>query len=128
MEGIPLQQQNRNRIIFFETYRGTSLIRKSNKFKTKVFPIRYGILRGNRKCIINRKSHKTEWYDLGKDWFELDNLKEKENAGFKNLNTLLDKKIVHIINFIHKTRKYYSRSSKLTQEDIEKLKSLGYIQ
>ncbi len=127
MEGLTLLKKNENRIIFFETYKGALLIKKNNKFKTKVFPILYGILQGSKKIICNRKSKNIEMYNLKKDWFELHDLHEEDKIHFKNLYTLLMKHMAGVINFIIKTRKYYSQSSTLTQEDIDKLKSLGYI-
>lgn len=128
MEGRPLQQKTENRIIYFETYKGTSLIKRSNTFKTKVFPIRYGLLLGSKKSIYTRRSKKLERYDLKTDRWELNDLGGGSSGGFGNLNTRLRKHVVRVVNFINKTRKYYSRSSKLTPEDIEKLRSLGYIQ
>ena len=128
MEGQPLQNNRENRVIFFETYKGTSLIKRSNKFKTKVFPIRYGIIAGSEKIIYTRKSRKMEAYNLERDWFEVDDRYGERSGHFGNPKMLLRKHMTRVVNFINKTRKYYSRSSKLTREDIEKLKSLGYIQ
>ncbi len=128
MEGTSIFEKNRGKPIFFETYKGTVLFRRSNiKFHNKVHPIKHGILLGNSKIIHSRKSGELKIFNIKNDIFELQDLYVKNSNEYKKLKLLLVNYVKSINKYIKYSRKYFKQNSKLSQEDIQKLKSLGYI-
>ncbi len=128
MEGWPLFPRSSQEPIFFETYKGTSLIKKSVKFRLKVAPIRYAILEGSVKLIYSEKSKKIEMYDLKNDRFEARDIYREGGKKVSKLKSMLLKQIEKIKATIKYSRKTHKQKNNLSREDINKLKSLGYIE
>ncbi len=124
MEGMNLFDPDRGRVLYFEAYRGAVHSKKGKKFHLKVKPIRYGLLKGKSKLIYDWRF---EAYDLAKDKFEIYNIYRNPNRKMKVESELLKKYMKKVKEFIKFSKKYFKQKSKLSKEDIEKLKSLGYI-
>lgn len=128
MEGVNLVSPDNRKTLFFETYKGAAIFKRGMKFKTRVYPIKYGLIQDSRKIILTDRSKRFEVYDLKKDKFEINNIYKYRDNEFINLETLLKRYANKVKNCIKQTRKYHLNPKKLSREDIEKLKSLGYIQ
>jgi arylsulfatase A-like enzyme len=128
MEGINLMVRDSRKTVFFETYKGRAIFKKGIKFKTRVYPIKYGLVRNSRKIILNDKSRRFEVFNLKNDGFELNNIYKYKDNKFLALESELKHYAKTAKDCIKETRKYHLNPSKLSPEDIEKLKSLGYIQ
>ncbi|MCK4556026.1 MAG: sulfatase [Candidatus Aminicenantes bacterium] len=112
------------RVLYFETYKGAVHQDRGKKFHLKVEPVRYGLLRDNMKMIYDNGF---EVYNIQKDWFESKNVNKNPNGEFAVLSDLLNEFIAKVKEFIEYSKKYLKQRSNLTEEDIKKLKSLGYI-
>lgn len=112
------------RVLYFETYKGAVHQDRGKKFHLKVEPVRYGLLRDNMKMIYDNGF---EFYNIQKDWFESKNVYKNPNGESAVLSDLLNEFIAKVKEFIEYSKKYLKQRSNLTEEDIEKLKSLGYI-
>lgn len=108
----------------FEAYRGAVHSKKGKKFHLKVKPIRYGLLKGKSKLIYDWRF---EAYNLVKDKFEIINIYKNPNRKMKVESDLLRKYMKKVKEFIKLSKRYFKQKSILSKEDIEKLKSLGYI-
>jgi len=114
----------KERILYFETYKG-AVHRETNMiFNLKVKPIRHGLLKDSFKMIFDGEF---ETYDLLDDYFELKNIYKNPDQKFAEMSQLLEKFMGDVEDFIEYTKKYYRQRSKLTKEELEKLKALGYI-
>lgn len=131
MEGppLPLWKDNRepNHPILVETYKGAARFKKNINFHMKVKPTHYGIIMGSRKLIYNTGSRKFEVYDLEGDRFEIRNLFYKQRRKFTGLQDQLFNHIDRVKKYIQYASKNLKQKTNLTSEDIEKLKTLGYI-
>lgn len=126
MEGEDLfNPKSEERVLYFEAYKGVADSNRGELFHLKVSPIRYGMLKDNVKLIYD--NHKYEAYDVEKDWFESQNIYKNPDSQMAALSGMLSKFKVNVEEFIEYSKKYFKQRSKLTKEEIEKLKSLGYI-
>ena len=126
MEGEDLfNPRSEERVLYFEAYKGVVDSGKGELFHLKVSPIRYGILKDNVKLIYD--NHKYEAYDVEKDWFESQNIYHNPDSQMAVLSGMLIQFKANVEEFIEYSKKYLKQRSKLTKEEIEKLKSLGYI-
>lgn len=125
MEGEDLfNPKGEERVFYFEAYKGVVDSKREGVFHLKVSPIRYGMLKDNIKLIYDKRH---EAYDIGKDRFESKNIYKNPDNEMTIMSEMLKKFITNVEEFIEYSKKYYKQRSKLTKEDIEKLKSLGYI-
>ena len=81
-------------------------------------------MKNNIKLIFKNKY---KAYDLAEDKFELNNIYENPDEEMKALSGLLEDYIKKIQEYIEFTEKYLKKKSQLSKEDLEKLRSLGYI-
>lgn len=112
------------RVLYFEAYKGAVHHDRGQKFHLKVEPVRYGLLKDSMKLIYDNGF---ESYNIQKDWFESKNVYKNPNGEFAVMTDLLNEFIAKVKEFIEYSKKYFKQKSDLTKEDIEKLKSLGYI-
>ena len=125
MEGEDLfNPKSDERVFYFEAYRGVVDSQKGELFHLKVSPIRYGLLKGKMKLIYDGKY---EAYDIEKDFFESQNIYRNPDSEMAVLSGMLTEFRSNVKDFIEYSKKYFKQRSKLTKEEIEKLKSLGYI-
>ena len=125
MEGEDLfNPQSEERVFYFEAYKGVVDSKRGELFHLKVSPIRYGMLKDNIKLIYDNKY---EAYDVEKDWFESQNIYKNPDSQMAALSRMLTEFKANVEEFIEYSKKYLKQRSKLTKEEIEKLKSLGYI-
>ena len=125
MEGENLfESSNKERVFYFETYKGSAQQEKNKMFQIKETPLKYGLLKNNIKLIFKNKY---KAYDLAEDKFELNNIYENPDEEMKALSGLLEDYIKKIQEYIEFTEKYLKKKSQLSKEDLEKLRSLGYI-
>lgn len=96
---------------------------KPRKFIFSQYENRRYSLRTNRWKFILNSNGKFELYDLLKDEFERKNLSDKNEKFCIFLKNEIKKILANIPNFCTKDLE----KANLTEEDIEKLKSLGYI-
>lgn len=96
---------------------------KKRKFIFSQYEDRRYSLRTKRWKFILNSDGKFELYDLSKDKFERENLSEKNEKFCIFLKNEIKKILANSPNFC--TKDY--ENANLTEEDIEKLKSLGYI-
>ena len=131
MEGVPLPLSKVNgkpaHNLFVETYKGAARFKKNINFHMKVKPTHYGIIRGPIKLIYNAGSRKYEVYDLEKDRFETRNLFYRNRQNFSDLKDRLFNHIDNVKKYIRYARKNLKQKTQLTRDDIEKLRTLGYI-
>lgn len=131
MEGINLFDINSymsDREILLEAYRGpVHFRRKDKKYHLKVKPIRYAILDGSVKVIYNLKENSFEAYDINKDPFETDNIFYKLLTSASDLKQVLLGKVEEVKKYIKLNRNLRLREAVLSKEDLEILKSLGYM-
>jgi len=113
-----------DRILYFEGYKGAVHIVKSQKFRLKVEPNRYGLLKDGIKMIYDDGY---EAYDLTEDRFELKNIYKNPNKTFAPLTNLLETFMNNVFDFIEYSKKFNKQRDQLTEEELERLKSLGYI-
>lgn len=135
MEGIPLFEKDNdllNRELLLETYGGkVRFRRKGKKHQMKIKPIKYAILKGSRKVIYNVKAKTFETYDLSKDFFETENIflrlsmegKEGDVIKERLLNT-----VEKVGEYIKLSRKHRLHDPTISKEDMEKLRSMGYLE
>ena len=125
MEGENLfEPSSPERVFYFETYQGAAQLDKNKKFQIKETPLKYGLLKDNIKLILKDKY---EAYDLTKDKFEQSNIFENPDEEMKILSDMLQDFVKEVQKYIDLTEKYLRKRSQLSKEDIEKLRSLGYI-
>jgi arylsulfatase A-like enzyme len=125
MDGKNLfDSEDRERVLYFEAYKGAIHEEKGEVFHLKVKPIRYGLLKDNNKLIFDNGF---EAYNLIEDNFELKNIYENPDKKFSVMPTLLKEFMKNVEDFIKYSKKFYTQRSKLTKKELEKLKSLGYI-
>jgi arylsulfatase A-like enzyme len=124
MEGINLFDPEDHGVLFFEAYKGAVHSEKSERFRLKVRPVRYGLVKNDYKLIFDGKF---EAYDLKKDRFELTNIYDNPEGIFAEMTNLLREFMNNVEKFIEYSKKYHKQRSELTKEELEKLKSLGYI-
>lgn len=127
MEGIPLLENIPERHLYFETYGGSAVLNRSNKYRLRVTPIRYGILRDSIKIIHSNKTRKKELFNLKEDWFEHHNLPHQIKNDYHLLSDQLTKYSKQVKKYIEYTKKKFKQRSQLSEEDYQKLKSLGYL-
>ncbi|MFX0206774.1 MAG: hypothetical protein ACFFDT_12375, partial [Candidatus Hodarchaeota archaeon] len=84
----------------------------------------YGLLKNNFKLIFDKGF---EAYDISKDKFELKNIYKNPDKKMSVMTDMLKKFILKIQEFIKYSKKYLKQKSELSKEDLEKLRSLGYI-
>jgi arylsulfatase A-like enzyme len=125
MEGMNLfNSDSGERVLYFEAYRGAVHEEKGDVFHLKVEPIRYGLLKKNFKLIFDEGF---EAYDIARDKFELKNIYKNPDKEMKAMTDMLKRFILRIQEFIKYSQKYLKQRSNLSKEDLEKLRSLGYI-
>ena len=112
------------RVLYFEAYKGAVHQERGTKFHLKVEPVRYGLLKDDMKLISDKGF---ESYNIKHDWFESENIYKNPASEFEVLSDLLNEFIAKVHEFIEYSKKYFKQKSELTKEDIDKLKSLGYI-
>ncbi len=134
LEGVPLfddERKGTKRKILLQTYGGTVILKRgSYKYHLKVKPTRYGILDGNTKLIYNLKNKTYEAYNLADDRFETKNVYVVDPGQLPELPALKSavlEKTSRVTEFIKMNRKRHLNDTSLSKEDMEKLKSLGYI-
>ncbi|NIM15250.1 MAG: sulfatase-like hydrolase/transferase [Candidatus Aminicenantes bacterium] len=131
MDGINLFNRDSsmlNREILLEAYGGTvHLRRKDKKYHMKVKPIRYAILDGSVKMIYNLKSNSFEAYDIKSDPFETINIFYKFLTSAGDLKQVLLGKVDEVKKYIKLNLNLRFREAVLSKDDIERLKSLGYM-
>ncbi len=134
MEGLPLFKENENnslleRELLLETYGGkVRFRRKGKKHQMKIKPIKYATLKGSRKVIYNVKAKTFETYDLSKDFFETENIFLRLAMSGKEIKERLLEKVVVITEYIKLSRKHRLHDPTISKEDMEKLKSMGYLE
>ena len=126
-QGISVFDSNKDRILYFETYKGAVIVRKGKKFKRKVSPKKFGILYGFKKLIYNLKSKKYELYDLKRYKFELKNIYKKFKEEIKFEKNKLIEYLKKTLKFIKFTKQYFKQRNTMSKEDVDKLKQLGYL-
>jgi arylsulfatase A-like enzyme len=125
MEGENLfDLHEKERALYFEAYKGAVHRETDTLFNLKVKPIRYGLLKDDSKLILDDGF---EAYDLVDDRFELENIYKNPDPKFAEITKLLERFKKDVQDFIEYSKKYYRQRSKLTKEELEKLKALGYI-
>ncbi|UCH96592.1 MAG: sulfatase [Candidatus Aminicenantes bacterium] len=134
MEGISLFREglgSLERTILFETYWGSvHRKRKNEKFHLKVKPIRYALLNRSTKLIYNLKKKAFEAYHLKDDPFESQNVVTigNKNPDLEDMKQALVNSIDRINKYIKVHRLYRLQDTSLSKQDLEMLKSLGYIE
>jgi arylsulfatase A-like enzyme len=124
MEGENLFEHKNDRLLFFESYRGAVHSKKSNLFHLKVKPVRYALIKDGMKLILDNRF---EAYDIEKDPFELMDMYDVQDNAHAEMTVALIEFINMVKKFIEYSKKYYKQRSKLSKEELEKLRSLGYI-
>lgn len=129
MEGLALfdKKVKLREAIYFEAYRGAVITEKSKKFHLKVYPKKFGVLQGSTKLIYTCRGKKIEAYRIRNDWFELRDLYKENPREYNNLKILLMDHIKKVEKHIQLSKKYLKKRPNISKEDIEKLKTLGYI-
>ncbi|MGD2246239.1 MAG: sulfatase [Candidatus Aminicenantes bacterium] len=125
MEGENLfEPRTKERVFYFETYKGAAQLDKNKMYQIKETPLKYGLLKDDIKLILKNEY---EAYDLTKDKFEQNDIFKNPDEKMKTLSDMLDEFVKEVQEYIELTEKYLKRKSQLSKEDIEKLRSLGYI-
>lgn len=125
MEGKNLfDPETRERLLFFESYKGAVHSERDETFSLKVKPVRYGLLKDNYKLIFDDGF---EAYNLEKDHFELRNIYKSSEIPFVKMTAHLREFMNNVEEFIKLSKRFRKQRSKLTKEEMERLKSLGYI-
>ena len=133
MEGIPLFKAGArflDRQILLETYAGTVHFKRNNKkYHLKVKPICYGIIDGSSKIIYNFKNKTVEAYRVTEDPFESKNIFIKEISTLAIKRQQLENRLERMSKYIKYNRMYrLNEASSISKEDLNMLKSLGYIE
>lgn len=133
MEGIALLDDEEETIkpdrqILLETYGGAVHFRRSSqKYRLKIKPIRYGILQGPIKMIYNIKDKTVEVYRQQDDRFETKNIFLEKHVELKEMKQVLMNKVNQVTKYIKLLRAHRLGDTTISKEDLERLKSLGYI-
>lgn len=125
MEGRDLFiENNPDRVLFFECYKGAVHSEQDKTFRLKVRPVRYGLLKDDLKLIFDEGY---EAYNLTEDQFEQRNIYKNPDKKYAEMTTLLAAFMKDVQDFIEYSKKYHKQRSNLTAEELERLKALGYI-
>lgn len=137
MDGVPLIKNGQDdyrpdpdRAIVLEAYRSAVRGRRSQgKFHMKVKPIRYAVIRGPFKLIYNPKPKTYEAYRIPADPFETLSVYNATQTlpMLDRMQTMVLESFDRIGLYIRLNRKKRLETSALSKEDLDKLKSLGYI-
>lgn len=135
MEGKVLLKQDKDELykdIFIETYRGAVHFKKSTVGQIKVSPTYFGLIKYPFKIIAkikfkNLRYKKIEVYNIENDFFETKNIWNKKSEELMNMSKILKKHIYNIKLYLRYSKKHYKQNSKITKDDMEQLKTLGYI-
>ncbi len=125
MEGEDLfSEGDQDRVLYFECYKGAVHSVRAKTFRLKVEPVRYGLLKGDFKLIFDEGY---EAYDLTEDRFEHRNIYKNPEKKFADMTSLLDAFMKDVQDFIEFSKKYHKQRANLTEEELERLRALGYI-
>lgn len=137
MDGVPLIKNGQDdyrpdpdRAIVLEAYRSAVHGKRSQgKFHMKVKPIRYAVVRGPIKLIYNPKVKTFEAYRLTSDPFETLSIYDANQTLplLERMQTRVLESFDRISLYIRLNHKKRLETSALSKEDLDKLKSLGYI-
>lgn len=128
MEGRNLLDREHHRdSVYSEAYKGAALLKRGDLFKRKVQPIRFSIATGEYKLIFNEQSNRFEAYHKPSDPFEEQNRYSPGEPELRDLRKQLISHIRDVKTYIRLGEKKFKQPAKMTVEDMEKLKSLGYI-
>jgi arylsulfatase A-like enzyme len=135
MEGNVLLKQNKDELhkdIFIETYRGAVHFKKSTVGQINVSPTYFGLIKYPFKIIAkikfkNLRYKKIEVYNIENDFFETKNIWNKKSKELMSMSKTLKKHIYNIKLYLRYSKKHYKQNSKITKDDMEQLKTLGYI-
>lgn len=131
MKGIPLMEPDAvkpNREILLETYGGAVHFRRgSQKYHLKIKPIRYAVLNGPYKVIYNLKDKTVEAYQLNDDRFETRNIYIDGPLKLKEIKKGLVDMADMVTKYIRLNRSHYLEDDGLSPDDLNRLKSLGYV-
>lgn len=134
MEGVALFDEHEapvlaKRRLTFQTYGGAVVFRRNDKkYQLKVKPVKYGIIQNSSKLILNPKSNTYEVYNLEKDPFEVKDIFSGNHLPWNGMQEELAENIREIKKYIQIKRAYETDNQVISQEDLLKLKSLGYIE
>lgn len=113
--------------LFSEAYKGAALIKRGELFKRKVHPIRFSIITRQYKLIYNQSDNSFEAYDQIRDPFEEKNHFMATHQTLRELRLQLIAHIRDLKTYLELGEKKYRQPAKMTQDDLDKLRSLGYI-
>ena len=113
--------------VFSEAYKGAALLKRGEHFKRKVQPIRFAVSTAEHKLIFNQGGNNFEAYSLTEDPFEEREITHSLLQSLKDLRTLLISHIRDVKAYIKLSEKKFKQPAKMTQDDLDKLASLGYI-
>jgi len=113
--------------VFSEAYKGAALLKRGERFKRKVQPIRFAITTPEFKLIFNQHENNFEAYHTRSDPFEEQEQFTSLRNDLRTFRTLLITHIRDLKSYIKLGEKKFKQPAKMTLEDLEKLKSLGYI-
>ena len=125
MEGEDLfSAGNRDRVLYFECYKGAVHTGREKTVRLKVEPVRDGLLMGDFKLILDKGY---EAYDLSRDRFEHTNIYKNPERKYADMTSLLGAFMKDVQDFIEFSKKYHKQRENLTAEELERLRALGYI-
>ncbi len=128
MEGQDLLSEGyRKDFVFSEAYKGAALLKRGEHFKRKVHPIRFAISTPEFKLIYNQSVNRFEAYQPAHDRFEDQDIFKPGHEGLRDLRLRLIDHIRDLNSYLKLGEKKYKQPAKMTQDDLDKLKSLGYI-
>jgi len=128
MEGQDLLSDTyQEQFLFSEAYKGAALLKRGQHFKRKVQPIRFSITTPQYKLIYNLSDNNFEAFQLPLDPFEQRNIFTSNQPDLRHLRLQLIDHIRDVNLYIKLGEKKYKQPAKMTQDDLDKLKSLGYI-
>ncbi len=113
--------------LYMGTYKGAVKGQRDMKFQLKVSPLCYAVIQGDTKLIYTARTRKYEAYNLARDPFETLNLYYKTRNNFLPLQESLKQHIAAVKQYIQEGLKKYKQKSQLSKEDLENLKTLGYL-
>jgi arylsulfatase A-like enzyme len=115
------------RAIFSEAYKGAVHFRRGRYYHHKVEPIAYSLVQAGEKLMLSPRNHRYRFFDWIHDPLEKRNLYLKRKSRLGAWQRLLKGYVERVEDYIQISKQLVREPGSMSEEDMEKLKTLGYF-